>query len=286
MTSNPDYTGPLQPLSIGNVVSAALRLYNSHLRQYFGLAFKAYLWLLIPIYGWAKFSALSALISRLAFGDLVSQPESIRAAHSQVNPRMWRIWAVGLLVGLILFGVVFALAIPIGIIIAVLGVIVSALEGNAIVVVLAILFGLIGFIAFIFGWIWFYSRLAIAEVPIAIEENMGVTATIGRSWNLTQGSVWRLQGIILVAFLVTLPVQIIFQLLVNIIQILAAVVVPSDSILAALFGVLSFVLLLGFSFLGGAIILPFWQALKAVVYFDLRTRREGLGLQLRSPNTP
>lgn len=29
--------------------------------------------------------------------------------------------------------------------------------------------------------------------------------------------------------------------------------------------------------------MPFWQALKAVLYFDLRSRREGLGLQLRKP---
>jgi hypothetical protein len=30
------------------------------------------------------------------------------------------------------------------------------------------------------------------------------------------------------------------------------------------------------------LILPFWQTIKAVLYFDLRSRREGLGLQLQS----
>jgi hypothetical protein len=29
------------------------------------------------------------------------------------------------------------------------------------------------------------------------------------------------------------------------------------------------------------IVLPLWQTIKAVIYYDLRSRREGLGLQLR-----
>jgi hypothetical protein len=41
------------------------------------------------------------------------------------------------------------------------------------------------------------------------------------------------------------------------------------------------VLTFGLSFVGGALILPFGQTVKAVVYYDLRSRREGLGLQLR-----
>jgi hypothetical protein len=28
-------------------------------------------------------------------------------------------------------------------------------------------------------------------------------------------------------------------------------------------------------------VMPFWQSIKAVIYYDLRSRREGLGLQLR-----
>ncbi len=28
-------------------------------------------------------------------------------------------------------------------------------------------------------------------------------------------------------------------------------------------------------------LLPFWQTIKAVIYYDLRTRREGMGLELR-----
>ena len=32
---------------------------------------------------------------------------------------------------------------------------------------------------------------------------------------------------------------------------------------------------------GGAFMVPFWQAIKAVIYYDLRVRREGMGIDLR-----
>jgi hypothetical protein len=35
------------------------------------------------------------------------------------------------------------------------------------------------------------------------------------------------------------------------------------------------------SLLGGMFVMPFWQSMKAVLYYDLRSRHEGLGLQLR-----
>ena len=51
-----------------------------------------------------------------------------------------------------------------------------------------------------------------------------------------------------------------------------------------IFDMLLWILNLCLSVLVGAIQLPFWQAVKAVVYYDLRTRKEGLGLKLRARN--
>jgi hypothetical protein len=41
------------------------------------------------------------------------------------------------------------------------------------------------------------------------------------------------------------------------------------------------VVLFAVSILSGALIMPFWQVIKAVIYYDVRARREGFGLQLR-----
>jgi hypothetical protein len=50
---------------------------------------------------------------------------------------------------------------------------------------------------------------------------------------------------------------------------------------SSLAAILMFLLILALSFLSGAVIVPFWQTIKAVIYYDLRSRREGLGLKLR-----
>ena len=52
-------SSPTQPLSVGDIVSAAFQLYRSHLKQYLGIAVQATLWLLLPMLGtgralWAR----------------------------------------------------------------------------------------------------------------------------------------------------------------------------------------------------------------------------------------
>ena len=284
MSKSPSSSQPIAPLSIGNVVSAGLRIYRDHFKLYYGLAFKAYLWILVPIYGWAKFSAISGLISRLVFREIIERPETVNEAHRHVNPRMWDFFLAGLLIGLILFGAMFGGGIVFGIVFAVLGMVLGAILGDAgtvgsvllgIIAVIAFIFAVI---AFIFGYIWLFSRLSIVELPIAIEDNGKPTSAIGRSWNLTKRFVLRLQGVFFVAFLITIPISIVVQIVSSIIQIILALLLPSDS---AIFGLLYFLLIFGLSFASGALLIPFWQAIKAVIYYDLRSRREGMGLQLR-----
>jgi hypothetical protein len=78
----------MNPLSVGNVVSAGLRIYRDRFLTYFRLAFIAYLWIFVPIYGWAKFSSIMGLISRLAFGEVRERPETVTEANRYVKPRL------------------------------------------------------------------------------------------------------------------------------------------------------------------------------------------------------
>ena len=68
------------------------------------------------------------------------------------------------------------------------------------------------------------------------------------------------------------------QIISNIIQIIFALIFPSESVF---FGIILFLLLIGLSFASGALLMPFWQAIKAVIYYDIRSRREGIDLQIR-----
>lgn len=265
--------GQIQPLSIGNVVSAAVRLYRSHLKTYLNLAAIAHLWILVPIYGWAKYAAISGLISRLAFGELIYQPESVQAASSHVNPRLWSFLRVGFQIGISLLVIYFGLAIVGGIVGGLLGVVLGSILGTTGVVVATTLAIILMVCILLLGLTWYYSRWVIAEVPLAVEENINGGESVARSWELTKGSVFRIQGVVLVAFIVTLPLVLVLNYLPSIFLIR----LESGS---TIYSIVSFISWIG-SLIGGILIMPFWQALKAVLYLDLRSRREGLGLQLR-----
>jgi hypothetical protein len=277
-------SSPMQPLSVGNVVSAGLRLYRSHFKQYLGLAFQAVLWAIIPIYGWAKAWMINAVICRLAFGEMINQPEGIQGARNQLKPKLWQFLVVQLLVGLLLFGVNFGLSLGQGLIISLFN---SVFGQNSPV---TSLFSIILSLVVLFIYIWFYSRVLIPEVSLAVEENVDGASAISRSWSLTQGHVLRLQGVVLIASLITLPI-----IGIALIPMLAAIsylitiaitsggATPSVEALGFFFLMLlvSLVLFL----LASVIVTPFWQAIKAVIYYDLKSRREGLGLTLRDRDT-
>jgi len=266
-------SGQTGPLSVGNVVSASLRIYRDHFKSYLGLAFVATLWSLVPIYGWAKYSAILGLISRLAFGEVREKPETVSDARREVNPRLWRFLWAGILTFLIYIGVSLVGGIAMGILAVGAGAIFG--QNSPIVAVLLVV---VTVIAFFIIYIRIISRLLIVELPLAMENNIGASSAIGRSWELTKGSVGRIQWIVFVGILVSLPLTIVVQILSWIVQSVLTAVLGAES---GIFFLVYYLLILLLSFGSGALVTPFWQAMKAIIYYDLRSRKEGLGLQIR-----
>lgn len=280
MSFNLSSPEPIQPLSLGNVVSAGLRLYRSHLKSYLQLSILAYAWALIPIYGWAKYAAILASISRLAFGELINQPESVQNARRVVNSRIWQFFVMGLLMFLIWMGLTIVFMIPFVIAIVIITASTigtpSGTPGVAAIGIISLL-SIVFIPILIVILLWVQARLLVVEVPLAIEDEVDGSSTIGRSWNLTKGSTWKIVGILIVAYIITLPIQLPFTFLSQYIQILLASLAQENPNYAFL----SFLLSIIVSFFGAALIMPFWQAIKAAIYYDLRSRREGFGLKLR-----
>ncbi|MFM7579660.1 MAG: hypothetical protein ACKO5Q_22340, partial [Microcystaceae cyanobacterium] len=102
----------------------------------------------------------------------------------------------------------------------------------------------------LFAYVWLYSRLAFAEVAIAVELVNEPVRAIRRSWQLTEGYVIKLQTIYFVAFLITLPTAIIGNL--------GTLILGEESPAAPFVD-------LALSILVGAFIAPFWQSIKAVI---------------------
>ena len=271
----------MKPLTVGNVVSAGLRIYRAHFLDYFRIAFIGHLWVVVPIYGWAKFAAMNGILARLAFGEVAEKPETEKEARRYIKPRMWQFWIASILVGLIVFVGFMFFYLALVLIGAILGSIIGLDGGNAVNLILLGLFGIIAFIFLIFALTWLISRYLIVELPIAVEDGVLAGAALGRSWNLTKGSVIRLQMIFLVAFLISLPITMVIQIASLILQLaMGALAMCGNDALSLIF-VLAVLII---SFAGGALLIPFWQAIKAVIYYDLRVRKEGFGIELEENN--
>jgi hypothetical protein len=274
MSKNFNSPNLIQPLNIANVISAGMRLYRSHLKKYFLIALKACVWLLVPIYGWVKFYALSALISRLSFGELVNQPESVSEGERFVNSRLWEffvnmilMFAIDLCIGLV-FGLIG------GLLIGILVVLSGGLQGVTNIIIYSSIVLVFVIITFTGTLLWIGIRFYLVDVSLAIENDVNGSSTINRSWELTKGNVGRIFLISLTASLITIPIQFIIRFIIKLI--LTTLLKEDDPIFYML------LLELTFAFVSGALILPFVQTVKAVVYYDLRSQHEGLGLQLRN----
>lgn len=254
--------------------------------------FSPILWILtlvlIPVflYGIAKFLTLSACISRLAYQELSNQPESEKTALSHVNPKLWSFLGLSFLVGLILVMAYVAVVIVASILGAVLIGVVTLLTGasqepSLLGIFLMVVLGALWIIGVVLlPLTWLLTRLLIAEVPLSVEAQSSVTQSLSRSWQLTQGSFQRLVSVVIVAFVLTIPIQFLIGYLPQIPLEIAARAAGPQSTAYWVIQLVSVILSLFTGAIAGVFILPFWQTIKAVVYFDLRNRREGLGLRL------
>lgn len=315
MSQNLSPQSSMPPLSVGNVVTAALRLYRSHIKLYLGIALRATLWILLScvplipiplifisrppnygllgliipiwlifyIYCFAKYLANSATISRLAFVELIDRPESLQSAHSYTIPRMWTFFRAGFLAGLIVFLVNIGISIATNLILVLPAAILTGTSrGNSAGTGILALLQITKFIVDLFVQLWIQARYFILELPVAVEDNVDASQALGRSWDLTKGLVIRIQSILLVAGLMTIPLIVVglIPIPVVILPLMFSSRSPESMATVILLTLLFVGILIG---LASTVTLPFWQAIKAVIYYDLRTRREGLGLQLREP---
>lgn len=319
MAQSASSPNPMQPLSVGDVVTTGFRLYGAQAKPFLLVSLIATLWVLVPfvvafaiaifyvvvqdyypflgllvpawivllLYCSAKYLANSALIARLSFKDLINQPESLIDGRRYTRSRLWSFLLAAVVVGLIFTGILFVFYLAI----AVLGVGMfaavggfSSIASGRINVTLAIILGLLFFlilIAAILFFCWLSVRLSGAELPLAVEAETTALQSINRFWELTKGNVWRVLLILFITSCITLPIQLIAQFLTNTSQWIVAAIVPQETASYAAIQVLTLLLVYIMSFVLGIILLPLWQTMKAAIYFDLRNRREGLGLELR-----
>ncbi|MDY7019763.1 MAG: hypothetical protein SWJ54_00175 [Cyanobacteriota bacterium] len=214
-----------------------------------------------------------ALISRLAYHELANKPELVHTARQQISSRHWEFFKTQLLVNLLLFG------INLGLQIAQSFVLIPAQLIFGQESVIAAIIALLVLLASTILYLWFLAHWFIPEVPLAVENNLTSTLAIERSWNLSKQNVWQIWLIIFVAGLITIPLYlIIFGLAVlpAIPSILVMIQSEDWSTLENSISLLSSVISAYFlaiflSVIVGFFITPFWQTMKGVIYYLLRS---------------
>ncbi|MFN4195422.1 MAG: RDD family protein [Thermosynechococcus sp.] len=294
-------------LSSGNVVTIALELYRHQGNRYFLLSLFAHAWFFLltiaavlilaialimgglltnrmgaltplllllgmgllvalPFYlfGWTRLMASGALLSRRIYAVLTAQEESESAARSFIFPKMLNYLLATLMVSVILLLVSGVLG-AIGYLIYLVGwPVVQFLEQSIQTEPARSLFFLTFLLSILLLLLlallvisYFMARLSLVDVILALEPACTPLKSVRRSWQLTQGQAWHTLTVFFVASLATIPANLLSSLINSV------VIIP----VAGLFL--------------GVLLLPLWQGIKAVLYWDLRVRNEGAAFQVR-----
>ncbi|MFN7248674.1 MAG: hypothetical protein ACK5UO_19055 [Microcystis sp.] len=287
----------IEPLNIGNTINTAFRLYRDRFPTYVFFAVRACLWSLLPlilqlilsqllyqtitpeqgsdiglrlflfpvqIFSAAKSLFNSAVISRLAFQDIIYQPETSGQAEKKVKPKMWRLWWMQVLIFLLGAAIILPITLSLGLV-------------SGVIPILGVLLILLASFCLPVFFLWLSARICIAELPLVIEDNLGSWQAIKRGWHLTKNSAWRIVGVIFIASLLIIPVYILSVALASIPfwfnssedwQTLAEN--PLFFQQMAMFLTTIFLLL-------NILLVPFWQSLKSVIYNHLLDQKKNDG---------
>jgi len=189
----------------------------------------------------------------------------------------WQIARVPAVIGVSLLVLLIVLAVwtPV----AVITIVLAAAKITA----AAVLVGALGSIAALILTIWIWTRLTLAG-PAVVLEGAGPVAALRRSWQLVQGSWWRVFGISLLALLVVILIALVLQVPFLIVRslvgggsgftpVFSPAAAAAPSMLGLAIGAIG-------SIVAATCTRPISAGVTVLLYTDMRMRKEGLDLAL------
>jgi hypothetical protein len=167
------------------------------------------------------------------------------------------------------------LALPLVIVVAMLpGVIVVLIPSGEVAGAILLV---VGALAGTFAYVTLYFGFWAVAAPALLLENLGVLAALRRSYRLVRGSFWRVFGIGLLTAVIAYIIRQLFSIPFALVGGLFSSFQGDDSFGAILIQLL--ITDIG-TVLAGAVLFPFTAGVVALLYLDLRMRREGLDVDL------
>jgi hypothetical protein len=202
----------------------------------------------------------------------VGEKLTLRGLWHQSKGRLWPLigWLWAVVGTAIVLYIVFILVI-------VLAVAIGGSGGVA----LAILFGIFGALGALALVAWLYAKLSLVPAALLVER-LTLGRAIARSWSLTGGYFWRTLGIELLvgiilntaASVVTAPLEIVFIAVTGLFN------QTGDHTTAIVIAVILGAVTIALTVVVGAVASVVQSASTALLYLDLRMRKEALDLQL------
>jgi len=191
----------------------------------------------------------------------------------QARHRLWAVLGLALLLLVVAPVIVVAGMVP--------GILALVLIGDQVWIgaLLTIAGTLVGLLAYAACYLGFWAVAA----PALLLENLGVTAALRRSFRLVRGSFWRVFGISLLTAVIAYVVRQVFAVPFSLIGTLLAEVADISGLSGAFVQLL--ISDIG-TILAGAVLYPFTAGAVALLYLDLRMRREGMDVEVLRSEQP
>jgi membrane-anchored glycerophosphoryl diester phosphodiesterase (GDPDase) len=225
--------------------------------------------------------ALSVVASALLQGVIVievtrqtlGEKSTFRQLWVRIKGRVWALAGWSVLLSL-------AMLVVIGLLAGIIALLVVTL-GN-VGIVIGVLLGIAGGLAIAVVFAWIGTKLSLVPSAISIER-LGIGAAIRRSWTLTNGSFWKTFGIeLLVLVILNIATQVVSLPLSLVSGIVGGLADPNGQGMATTAVILIVVslLTLAVTLVLTAITVVVQSGSTALIYLDLRIRKEALDLEL------
>ncbi|MCY7289158.1 MAG: hypothetical protein LH624_13130 [Cryobacterium sp.] len=222
--------------------------------------------------------ALAVVASALLQGVIVIEVARATLGEKMRLGSLWRavlprLWPLVLWTLMLSSGLIAAIAL-------VAGLVVFFISLGGVGVGLAVVTSVLGAITLLAVGIGLFTKTSLVPSVIVLER-LGIRAAVGRSWSLTRGYFWRTFG---VQFLVSTVVNVVAQIVTTPLSLLfgaaLSVVDPNAAFDAYLPSVILYGLTILIGLVLGAVAAVVQSAATALIYIDLRMRKEGLDLEL------
>lgn len=205
-------------------------------------------------------------VSRATLGQKLRLAELWRAA----GRRLWPLVGWTLLIAVVVLATIALVAGLVAFLVV---------QGDA-WVPLAVVVGILGALGLLAAAIWLFTRTSLVPSLIVLER-LPIPRAMRRSWSLTTGYFWRTFGVqFLVALIVNVVAQIVTTPVSLVFSVALSVVDPNAALEGYVPAIILYVIILFISLIMGAVASVVQSATTALIYIDLRMRKEGLDLEL------